>query len=226
MEDEPMDGSAAAADEADAVLPPVTAEPGQRFVVKKVPLLHMLLPFVSLLFSLSLVGLTHPRHGLLSGIAWSGRRADDGRRTTDDGRRRWQWNAVALWHWDIVVDNCAICRNHIMDLCQLLGPLHSWPPSHREGFDGLLLLLSGVGIECQANQASATSEECTVAWGVCNVSHSLAPRTMCLPAHRPPPARPVCLQHAFHFHCISRWLKTRQVCPLDNREWEFQKYGR
>lgn len=34
-----------------------------------------------------------------------------------------QWNAVALWAWDIVVDNCAICRNHIMDLCELVFPL-------------------------------------------------------------------------------------------------------
>eukprot|EP00287_Rhodomonas_sp_CCMP768_P017872 CAMPEP_0202807706 /NCGR_PEP_ID=MMETSP1389-20130828/388_1 /ASSEMBLY_ACC=CAM_ASM_000865 /TAXON_ID=302021 /ORGANISM="Rhodomonas sp., Strain CCMP768" /LENGTH=135 /DNA_ID=CAMNT_0049477801 /DNA_START=32 /DNA_END=437 /DNA_ORIENTATION=- len=41
-----------------------------------------------------------------------------------------KWNAVALWAWDIVVDNCAICRNHIMDLC----------------------------IECQAHQASAQAK--------------------------------------------------------------------
>ena len=31
------------------------------------------------------------------------------------------------------------------------------------------------------------------------------------------------LQHAFHLHCINRWLKSRNVCPLDNREWELVK---
>lgn len=78
-----------------------------------------------------------------------------------------KWNAVALWSWDIRVDYCAICRNHIMHLC----------------------------IECQADQKKFSNESCCVAWGVCS--------------------------HAFHHHCISRWLKTRKVCPLDNQEWHF-----
>ncbi|KAG6733266.1 hypothetical protein I3842_01G218000 [Carya illinoinensis] len=113
-----------------------------------------------------------------------------------------KWNAVALWAWDIVVDNCAICRNHIMDLCEC----------------GVFIFFSrflSMIIHCQANQASATSEECTVAWVRICVLYLQTLFNIMLR---------VC-NHAFHFHCISRWLKTRQVCPLDNSEWEFQKYG-
>lgn len=82
-----------------------------------------------------------------------------------------KWTAVAFWSWDIVVETCAICRNHLMEPC----------------------------IECQPNSMNNSATECKAAWGSCN--------------------------HAFHMHCISRWLKTRNVCPLDNREWQYQKIG-
>eukprot|EP00388_Colpodella_angusta_P003811 GDKJ01013160.1.p1 GENE.GDKJ01013160.1~~GDKJ01013160.1.p1 ORF type:complete len:113 (-),score=3.32 GDKJ01013160.1:151-489(-) len=78
------------------------------------------------------------------------------------------WKGVALWTWEAQADVCAICRNHIMDLC----------------------------IECQTNQSSSTSDDCCVSWGEC--------------------------KHAFHQHCISKWLKTRNVCPLDNKPWVSQ----
>lgn len=77
-----------------------------------------------------------------------------------------KFNEVAMWSWDVQVDNCAICKNHISDIC----------------------------LECQENQIGTNNCECQVAWGVCN--------------------------HAFHHHCISKWLKTRSVCPLCDREWE------
>ncbi|MDP2437971.1 MAG: hypothetical protein Q8P67_19690 [archaeon] len=55
-----------------------------------------------------------------------------------------------------------------------------------------------VCIECQASRAQSQEapKECKVAWGTC------------------------C--HVFHYHCIQRWLETRNVCPLDNAAWEYR----
>ena len=83
-----------------------------------------------------------------------------------------KWTAVAFWSWDIEVDNCAICRNHIMEPC----------------------------IECQPKAMSDTENECVAAWGICN--------------------------HAFHLHCINKWIKTRDACPLDNQKWVLARCGR
>lgn len=83
-----------------------------------------------------------------------------------------KWSAIAMWSYELTVDNCAICRNHIMDKC----------------------------IECQTVQEMTNNEEnCSISWGKCS--------------------------HVFHTHCISRWLNTRKVCPLDNRNWELKSYG-
>ncbi|CAH8498157.1 unnamed protein product [Dicrocoelium dendriticum] len=57
-------------------------------------------------------------------------------------------------------------------------------------------------IHCQAKVGTNPLDElCAVAWGVCN--------------------------HAYHLHCIKRWLETsaHPRCPLDNSEWEFSRVG-
>lgn len=77
-------------------------------------------------------------------------------------------NAVFLWSYNLKIENCAICRYHIMDPC----------------------------VECQKIINDITND-CSITWGICG--------------------------HAFHFHCISKWLETKPICPLDTLKWEFSK---
>eukprot|EP01121_Diplochlamys_sp_Union-15-3_P005206 TRINITY_DN1553_c0_g2_i1.p1 TRINITY_DN1553_c0_g2~~TRINITY_DN1553_c0_g2_i1.p1 ORF type:complete len:114 (-),score=9.99 TRINITY_DN1553_c0_g2_i1:95-409(-) len=71
--------------------------------------------------------------------------------------------------------------------------LWTWTPSVSCCYICRNLLMENC-IVCQASDIPA--EECTVAWGICN--------------------------HAFHHHCITRWLRIRDSCPLDDTAWEFQ----
>lgn len=105
-----------------------------------------------------------------------------------------KWTAVAAWSWDISVDNCAICRNHIMDLCiECQAKMNENEPDKDKDKEKDKEIDKN---KKEKNKSIEDKDNCTVAWGVCN--------------------------HAFHLHCISRWIKARQVCPLDNTKWEFQ----
>ena len=57
--------------------------------------------------------------------------------------------------------------------------------------------LHGPSIEYQANPSPAFEAGLSIAFGCCG--------------------------HVFHLDSIQRWLKTRNVCPLCNKEWEFAK---
>ena len=81
------------------------------------------------------------------------------------------WKANTCWKWNIKIDNCPICREHLQEPC----------------------------IECIGNASFSGVGEYTIARGGCN--------------------------HTFHYHCINRWLKQRQVCPLCNQEWTYEGYG-
>jgi len=52
-------------------------------------------------------------------------------------------------------------------------------------------------VECLSNGGGR--DECKIAWGIC--------------------------MHPYHFHCIQKWLKTRESCPIDNSPWEFHSIG-
>lgn len=55
-------------------------------------------------------------------------------------------------------------------------------------------------IECLYHASGNVDEKCTFAEGEC--------------------------EHAYHFHCISKWLNTRPCCPLCNKSWVLAKVGK
>lgn len=53
--------------------------------------------------------------------------------------------------------------------------------------------------KCVNCTTSPTDPECNLEWGSCN--------------------------HGFHHHCLSKWLQTRNICPLCQKSWETARIG-
>ena len=122
-------------------------------------------------------------------------------------------NAVTFWSWDICTGGAeplrALRRSPAPPFARSHNLVHAHPAGLHDDtrFPAPLLVtdtcaicrnkLYEPSIEAQANPGLADDAGYSIAWGCCG--------------------------HVFHLDCISRWLKTRSVCPLCNREWEFAK---
>ena len=99
------------------------------------------------------------------------RHLDPYQQTMDCPRRRCfditSLRVIANWSWEMGIDNCAICRNHIMDLC----------------------------IDCASHSGGSVEpvkDDCIVSWGICShcfhlhcINRWLSGRTVCPLDNRP-----------------------------------------
>ena len=123
-----------------------------------------------------------------------------------------RWHGVAIWKWSPDDEVCGICRNPFDACCpDCKVPGDDCPP--------------GLGYDCCA------WENCM--FDTCNTSKNLASpfivKTVSIY---------ICLmcacvfvavwskcEHAFHMHCIVKWLQAqnvRQQCPMCRRDWEYR----
>ncbi|KEG11136.1 hypothetical protein DQ04_02951140 [Trypanosoma grayi] len=152
-----------------------------------------------------------------------------------------QWDAVAVWSWNVQVETCAICKSAIADMCiECRG-------GGRHRNDSSSSSSNPNSSHARSNIATTTTSSNTNNSIDNNMRSDIRGGRAARPlSGQSQPASRItmvastwdddvtgeCLivwgvcNHVFHHHCISRWARQRSLCPICGREWEVVKTAR
>ncbi|KAG5508937.1 hypothetical protein GH5_06153 [Leishmania sp. Ghana 2012 LV757] len=143
-----------------------------------------------------------------------------------------QWDTVAVWCWDVQTRVCAICKTNLADHCinclakapssstsveaaSASAITREQPVFSSSHIASTVPAASGERSTSRLTPASTSpppattakhsthprladlSGKCCVAWGTCG--------------------------HVYHYHCVSRWLQMRTMCPVCGGQWQLHK---
>ncbi|KAG5481987.1 hypothetical protein LSCM1_05700 [Leishmania martiniquensis] len=144
-----------------------------------------------------------------------------------------QWDTVAVWSWDVQTRVCAICKANLADRC--INCLAMAPPSSTVPARALTSPVAGAqpafSSQHRASTVRAASEGPSASRATPVSTPSPPPATAAKHSAQPRLADlsgKCCVAwgtcgHVYHYHCVSRWLQMRTVCPVCGRQWQLHK---
>ncbi|KPA77861.1 unspecified product [Leptomonas pyrrhocoris] len=163
-----------------------------------------------------------------------------------------QWDTVAVWSWDVQTKVCAICKGNLADQCiscQAQGPqVHattsasaSFAPASAGTGAAASLSTAARGPTAAAVVGGSGSSRSSSSSGALHIRPTM-PATASTGHHAGSTASPAhstpatladlhdkcCVAwgtcgHVFHYHCVSRWLQMRSMCPVCGGPWQLHK---
>ncbi|GET87422.1 unspecified product [Leishmania tarentolae] len=141
-----------------------------------------------------------------------------------------QWDTVAVWSWDVQTRVCAICKNSLADHC--INCLAKAPSSINSAASAVAV--AGAQPVPSSSHPASTVPATSAGRSTSRTSTSQSSQPPTANAKHPTPARLADLSdkccvawgtcgHVYHYHCVSRWLQMRSMCPVCGRQWQLHK---
>ncbi len=112
------------------------------------------------------------------------------------------WHGVAVWKWEVNDECCGICRSvsFAQPIAQAAVGYHPLSAPEKSLQAAPRRHPHSQAFEACCPDCKTPGDGCPPMWGKCN--------------------------HAFHIHCIMKWLEKNNTCPMCRAEWQYKEGDR